>query len=230
MKKFVNLPPPAKNRRQFLKWGAALAGSIGFSAHAMDLKCDFPPTQAVGPYFPGEAKFHKDNDLTSNSGSLNRTIGQIIYMRGKILDQNCRPVVGASVEIWQACASGKYDHSRDTNPAPLDPYFKYWGEDFSNQEGEYSFKSIKPGPYPADKNWMRAPHIHFKVSCMGYRDVVAQMYFKGEPLNDHDLYIKAIAEDQRHLVIPEFLPQPQETGALAGLFNITLHSLRLSQD
>lgn len=53
-----------------------------------------------------------------------------------------------------------------------------------------------PGAYPADKHWIRPPHIHFKISKQGYRSLTTQMYFPDEKLNDADLLLrsKSIAE------------------------------------
>ncbi len=69
-------------------------------------------------------------------------------MRGIVQDLSCRPVAGVNVEIWQACASGRYNNERDPNPAPLDPNFRYWGETFTDAAGAYEFKTILPGAYP----------------------------------------------------------------------------------
>ena len=39
----------------------------------------------------------------------------------RVLDENGRPMPHTLVEIWQANSSGRYIHTRDQHPAPLDP-------------------------------------------------------------------------------------------------------------
>jgi protocatechuate 3,4-dioxygenase beta subunit len=214
------------NRRKFLI-GAALT-SVSLKALASDSCGVFTPAQTAGPFYPGERNFGLDTDLTRVPGSRTRALGQVIYVRGKVLDSDCRPVEGVNVEIWQACASGKYNSPRDPNPARLDPNFKYWAETFTNQNGEYMFKTIRPGAYPAAANWDRPPHIHVRVSKLGYGELVTQMYFKGEPLNDVDDIILDLPRAERDSVIVDFTPSPAEfePGSLMGSFEITLRPVR----
>jgi protocatechuate 3,4-dioxygenase beta subunit len=182
----------------------------------------------LGPFYPGEREFGQDVDLTRVPGSNRRAVGEVIYVKGRIVDHLCRPVVNANVEIWQACASGRYNSPKDPNPASLDPNFRYWAETFTNQKGEYMFKTIIPGVYPADENWDRPPHIHFRVAKTGFRDLVTQMYFKDHPLNDLDLILQGIPGEQRETVIVDFQDSLPgfEPGAKTGFFEIVLRPVR----
>ena len=223
------------NRRAFLKFGASAAGgaavalaSSGAFAKSAAAACGATPPQTPGPFYPGESEFRADADLTQIEGHAQRASGQVALLSGRVVDGACRPVAGAAVEIWQACASGRYDNPKDDNPAPLDPHFKYWGEAFTNADGEYAFKTIKPGAYPAGDSWVRPPHIHFKVTKLGYRELVTQLYFKGEPLNDVDLILLGVPAGERDRVIVEFAPSPGlgDPAAIAGRFDIALRSVR----
>jgi protocatechuate 3,4-dioxygenase beta subunit len=221
----------ANSRRRFLKTGATAAGAMlatGAIAEAIGATCGRTPPQTAGPFYPGESRFTSDTDLTYVPGRTARAQGQVIYIKGRVVDAACRPVVGANVEIWQACASGKYNNPNDPNPAPLDPNFKYWAETFTDAEGRYEFKSIVPGAYPADVDWERPPHIHFKVSQLGFQELVTQMYFRGNPLNDEDLILRRIPAGERQSVIVDFAAAPadHEIGSLVGSFEITLRSVR----
>src|SRR3989441_12578105 len=62
---------------------------------------------------------------------------------GRVVDEECRPVKGAMVEIWQANTRGRYTHVADPNPAPKDPNFLGFGEATTDADGKYSFKTIK---------------------------------------------------------------------------------------
>lgn len=218
------------DRRKFLKLGVGVsAGTLmmgGIMPKALAATCGLTPPQTSGPFYPGEANFTAENDLTRGEGG--RALGQVIYVQGKVTDQNCQPLEGVNVEIWQACASGRYQHSRDPNPAPLDPNFRYWGETFTAADGSYSFKSIIPGAYPAGDGWIRPPHIHVRVTKLGYRELVSQMYFKGNEYNDKDLILLDIPENERGRVIVEFKPAPLgfEPGSLRGEFDLSIRSVR----
>lgn len=215
------------SRRKFLAFGAGTAGAFAFFSpmtKAIAASCGLTPPQTPGPFYPGENLFHQDNDLTQIAGNASRALGQVILIQGRILDAQCKPVEGATVEIWQACASGRYNNPTDTNTAPLDPAFKYWGETSTDAQGMYRFKSIKPGAYPADTDWTRPPHVHFKVSRLGYHELVTQMYFKGDALNDVDQILQAIPAAERSRVIVDF--QPSGADFLTGSFDITLQSVR----
>ncbi len=219
------------NRRNFLKLGSSAAGAILVlkpAQMAFGAACGPTPPQALGPFYPGESQFQPGTDLTFLPGNTLRAEGQVIYVKGKVVDLSCRPVPNANVEIWQACASGKYNNPRDPNPAPLDSHFKYWAETYTSTNGEYSFKTIVPGAYPADVGWTRPPHIHFKISCLGYRDLVTQMYFKGHQLNNEDLILQQISATERDSVVVDFQTAPSdlEPGSLIGNFDITLRSVR----
>jgi protocatechuate 3,4-dioxygenase beta subunit len=213
-------------RRSFLKTvltsgGVAVVGAA--SAKAAELCLQVTPRQTEGPFYPIEDQLDKDVDLTQIKGRFQSAKGEVIYIKGVVQDQNCNPVSGALVEIWQACFSGKYNHPSDPNTAELDPNFQYWGRAVTNAAGEYSFKTILPGAYPADENWIRPPHIHFKVHRLGHAELTSQLYFKGHELNDLDLVLQSLSKSEQEAVLVELR---KEEGKTVGEFNITLRSLR----
>ena len=126
-----------------------------------------------------------DNDLTRNFNKHNEPIGERIVVYGKLLDENLQPIPNSLIEIWQANSGGKYRHSGDTYKAPLDPNFGGWGRCLTDENGNYYFKTIKPGAYPwpnGGNNW-RPAHIHFSIFGLSFlQRLVTQMYFEGDPL------------------------------------------------
>ena len=224
-----------KNRRSFLLKSAGVGAGLGtaiISGTASNAiaagQCLMTPKQTQGPFYPGEAEFTRDFDLTRLSESAPRARGQVVYIIGTVLDQDCNPVPNATVEIWQACHSGKYNNQKDPNPAPLDPNFRYWSEAITKADGKYVFKTIIPGAYPADTNWVRPPHVHYRVTCLGYRELITQMYFGGHALNDKDLILQDIPARERGSVIVNFVPSAPnlEPGTQTGVFNVTLQKVR----
>jgi protocatechuate 3,4-dioxygenase beta subunit len=128
---------------------------------------------------------------------------------GRVLNIKGEPVRGAKLEVWQANAHGRYTHSADANPAPLDPNFEGFAVLKSDAEGRYKFKTIKPGAYPAGPGIVRPPHIHFRLS--GHDDeLVTQLYFDGEPLNEQDRFLQSVPPERRVLLVAKLLPSPAE--------------------
>lgn len=217
------------DRRKLLSRGLVLGGISAFlPLLAKADSCLKTPEQTPGPFYPGDAQFTVSHDLTLLPGHTQRALGTVTHLHGQVLDVDCQPVAGVNVEIWQACASGKYNSPKDPNPAPLDPHFRYWGEAFTDSAGKFYFKTIKPGAYPAAENWDRPPHIHVRASKLGFRDLITQMYFAGEPLNDRDLILLDTPAGQREQLVVNFQPGigPEGDPGLVGQFNLHLTAVR----
>ncbi|MES2965274.1 MAG: protocatechuate 3,4-dioxygenase [Bdellovibrionota bacterium] len=210
-------------KRRILQSGLGAAvffTAIGGARAASPLCGGLTPAQTEGPFYPENTAGEDDTDLTQNG----RALGQVIVVEGVVTDSQCRPVNGALVEIWQACTSGRYDHSGDPNTAPLDPNFQYWGRAVTDANGAYKFKTIVPGAYPAAPGWDRPPHIHFKIAKIGYEELITQLYFKGQKLNDRDRILRAIPALQRDRVISELVLRQGEAIPTA-VFPITLKEI-----
>ena len=203
--------------------GLAFAGLSSVKALAQDV-CGTTPAQPEGPFYPVKDQLDKDNDLTFVEPKRQRSLGQVIYINGQVRDEACLPIAGALVDIWQACASGKYNHPNDPNTAPLDPNFQYWGRALTDTEGRYSFKTILPGAYPAGDGWIRPPHIHYKVSKLGFMELTTQLYFAGERYNDTDLILKRLpAAERKKVIIPLNAGGAEhDPGSKVGTFDVTL--------
>jgi len=134
-------------------------------------------------------------DLTI--GGRGEPIGERMIVTGRITDGEGRPVRRQLVEIWQANAGGRYVHKRDQHPAPLDPNFTGAGRCLTDDEGNYRFVTIKPGPYPwrNHRNAWRPAHIHFSLFGTEFTQrLVTQMYFPGDPLFPLDPIYQSITD------------------------------------
>lgn len=219
------------SRRQLLRNSLSLGGIVAGVASAKAMAsgiltdaCSKTPPQAEGPFYPIKDQADKDNDLTVVKGKTVPAKGTIVYIYGTVVDDKCTPVANALVEIWQACASGKYNHPGDPNPAKLDPNFQYWGKATTDANGKYDFKTIIPGHYPASNTWERPPHIHYKVHALGFHELTTQLYFAGDPLNDKDLILQGLKASERELVIMETTDAGPgfEPGAKKGTFDLSI--------
>jgi protocatechuate 3,4-dioxygenase, beta subunit len=159
------------------------------------------PHQLLGPFFPVASKPSTQDDLTIVEGVDGHAQGEIIEVRGRVLDLRCEPVCGARLTIWQANTFGRYAHPNDSNPAPLDPSFEGFAIVRSGNDGAYRIKTVKPGPYPVSPDWMRAPHIHFEIEGQ-FERLVTQMYFPGEPLNASDRLLMSAPEPELLIAKP----------------------------
>jgi protocatechuate 3,4-dioxygenase beta subunit len=197
----------------------ALSGGLG-TALGQTLKRT--PGEILGPFYPVLKRPEPTGDLTVIPGKTGRATGQPIHVMGRVLNAQGDPVRGARVELWQANAHGRYTHPSDTNPAPLDPNFEGFAVQTTDGEGRYRFKSIKPGAYPANPNWMRPPHLHFEVTGKINR-TITQMYFPGEPLNDKDLLLQNLRQN-REGAIAKVLPPTSdvEPDSLLVVWDIVL--------
>lgn len=137
-------------------------------------------------------------DLTAGPG-WGAPIGERLRIEGRVLDGDGRPVRRQLVEVWQANAAGRYIHQRDRHDAPLDPNFIGAGRCLTDDEGRYSFITIKPGPYPwrNHRNAWRPAHIHFSFFGTEFTQrLVTQVYFPGDPLFPYDPILQSITDER----------------------------------
>jgi len=196
-------------RRSFVKLGV-LGGAAGVTPAVAG---QLPPTPAEvkGPFYPVVAQKDTDFDLTRIEGKDGVAEGKVIVLTGRVVDTAGNPVEDATVDLWQANAAGRYRHPHDPNEAPLDPFFQGWAIVPSGVDGGFKFKTVYPGAYPASDAWTRPPHIHFKVSKRGYVELVTQMYFPGEPLNEGDRLLAGKSGEEQALMIAERIEGEPET-------------------
>ncbi len=174
------------SRRHVMVGATALVGgAVAASAQRL------VPTssQDLGPFYPVRHPRDSDADLTRVRGARGAAQGTPINVIGRLLDRRGNPVRGATIELWQANAVGRYDHPGDTQSiGALDPNFQGYALLATDRDGNFKFRTIKPGAYkiPGD---MRTPHIHLDIKGRSER-LITQMYFPGEALNDSDLLLK----------------------------------------
>jgi protocatechuate 3,4-dioxygenase beta subunit len=120
----------------------------------------------LGPFYRPEAPIR--SDLTYEGLSGNK-----ILLKGRVFKSDCTtPLEDALVEIWHCNTDGEYDNdSKDFNQRAS------WK---TNAEGKYSFTTILPGKYLNGKLY-RPSHIHYRVTEKNSKDLVSQIYFKGDP-------------------------------------------------
>jgi protocatechuate 3,4-dioxygenase alpha subunit len=117
-----------------------------------------------------------------------KTKGERITVKVRVIDGADTPLKDALIEIWQADAAGLYNSPAETRGA-ADPNFTGWGRKATDMTtGECIFETIKPGRVPFRDGRPQAPHITFWIVARGINiGLHTRMYFADED--------KANAED-----------------------------------
>src|SRR5260221_5057127 len=152
-------------------------------------------SQTVGPFFsPGLLR----EDACRNVLTQPETAGERIRIEGRVSDGDGVAVPDAMVEIWQANAHGRYNHSADQGPATLDPSFLGFGRSGTDPDGSYWFETVKPGPVAFDRERLLAPHICVTVVSRGLLNhLLTRLYFEDEPANALDPVLQCVPGDRR---------------------------------
>jgi len=150
------------------------------------LSLDNTISEITGPVFGHSILGERDNDLIHNFAKPGESaIGERIIVYGRVLDERGKAVPGALVEFWQANAGGRYRHKKEGYMAPLDPNFGGCGRTITDEDGFYTFRTVRPGayPWPNGANDWRPAHIHFSIFGHGFAQrLITQMYFEGDPM------------------------------------------------
>ncbi len=205
--------------RRHVLAGLTVGAALLATGRATKAACHLStPLQPEGPFYP-VAIGEDDWDLTHVAGGSGRAEGEVIEITGQVLDGDCKPLPGSIVEVWQANTHGLYDHPRDQpRGRASDPNFQGYARLTTDRDGRYRFVTIVPGAYPAARDWVRPPHIHYKVHDPSGRSITTQMYFAGDPLNDKDLILARLSPAERGSVEVVFDTKTAD-GRRRGTFN-----------
>ena len=154
------------------------------------------PAATEGPFYPTKSMRYADidNDLVKISNVVKQAGGEVLNLRGRVLDTKNKPIKDARVEIWQCDANGHYLHTGDNNAVPPDKAFQGFGHTITNSDGVYTFRTIKPVSYPG-----RTPHIHVKAFANG-RELTTQFYIDEYPENNYDFLFNRMTLEQQEAV------------------------------
>ncbi len=158
---------------------------------ALNHKTDPGATEAtvLGPFFAHGAKEYGYGADLREGATLK---GEDVWVSGRVLTVDGKPVPNALLDIWQAKADGIYDLQTDGE-------FELRGRVKANEKGEYAFASYKPKFYsiPMDgpvgdlvrqtgNHHMRPAHMHAIVSAPGHQQVITHVFVEGDPYLDGD--------------------------------------------
>lgn len=143
----------------------------------------------LGPFFAHGAKEYETGADLREGATMK---GEDVYVCGRVLSLDGKPVPNAALDIWQAKADGIYDVQTEGG-------FELRGRVKANANGEYAFKSYKPKFYsvPVDgpvgdliratgNHHMRPAHMHAIVSAPGYQPVITHVFVENDPYLEQD--------------------------------------------
>ena len=196
-----------------------LSDVLGLSSLVVAINHPMPvgatESTVLGPFYVhGTAEFEYGADLTNNA-TLH---GEPTWVTGRVLSIDGKPIVSATLDVWQARANGVYDIQ---DP---DSEFELRGRLHTNADGRYAFRTYKPAFYgvPTDgpvgeilnrmgRHPMRPAHMHFIVSAPGYQQVISHVFVAGDPYLDSDTVFAV-----KNSLIAEFkkVDSPEEASKL----------------
>jgi hydroxyquinol 1,2-dioxygenase len=143
----------------------------------------------LGPFFAHGAKEYGYGADLREGATMK---GEDVWVSGRVVSLDGKPVANAALDIWQAKADGIYDVQTEGE-------FELRGRVKANARGEFAFASYKPKFYsiPMDGpvgdfirtttgNQMRPAHMHAIVSAPGYQQVITHVFVEGDPYLDGD--------------------------------------------
>ncbi len=149
--------------------------------------------------------------------------GKVMLVKGRVwgLDSK-KPLAYAVIDIWQANAKGRYDNDDPKNP-PAKDLFLNRARILTDETGYYEYETIHPGAYKTGPETWRPSHIHYYARATGYKPLVTQLYFKGDPHNKTDEFIK-------ESLIIELMERKVNGGVIeAGSFDIVLEPAKATR-
>jgi protocatechuate 3,4-dioxygenase alpha subunit len=128
-----------------------------------------------------------------------KTKGERIKIRLKVIDGAAKALTDGLVEIWQADAAGLYNSPSELR-GTSDPNFTGWGRQATDMAtGECTFETIKPGRVPYKDGRLMAPHITLWIVARGINiGLHTRMYFDDEQAaNAEDPVLERIEHSKR---------------------------------
>ena len=139
------------------------------------------PRTIEGPLYVAGAPLREGYDRMDDGSEDG--IATPMFLDGRILDLEGRPIAGALVDLWQADSKGNYSHFD-----PSQSEFNLRRRIITDSHGRYRVRSIVPSGYgcnPAGptqeclnqlgRHGQRPAHIHFFVSAAGYEHLTTQI-------------------------------------------------------
>ena len=152
---------------------------------------------------------HSGWDLLAREHRVRASGARILHLFGQVLKFDGNPVDGATIEIRQHDARGRYP---DGDPAAD---FRGIGRTTTDFEGRYQFRTILP-----DASDQRTALIDAKVTPPAGNVLTTQLYLLDHPANDRDPVYQSLGPAQQAAVSLD--PVERADGELVAGFNFVV--------
>jgi protocatechuate 3,4-dioxygenase beta subunit len=142
----------------------------------------------LGPFHTHDAIEYEHGDSICSAGK-----GEPMLVKCTLKDTDGKPVVGASIDIWETDDTGHYDTQYEGREGP-----DCRGILHSTQDG-FWFKGIRPVPYPVptdgpvgimlrklQRHAYRPSHMHFKINAPGFDELITALFIRGDHYETSD--------------------------------------------
>ncbi|MDP3822277.1 MAG: dioxygenase [Burkholderiales bacterium] len=169
-----------------------LSDVLGLSS-LVDLLGSVPgatPGSVLGPFHTVGSPWRANPaDLTDGNA------GEVVLLRGRVLDILGQPLPQATIDFWQNAANGLYWQMDDTQPQD-----NLRCQMQADAAGRFSIRTIRPQPYqiptdgpawhdvvgPAGRSAWRPAHYHLIVQSPGHRTLVTEVFDAADPYLESD--------------------------------------------
>ena len=145
------------------------------SGAGLDDKKDLKPTvpRELGPFYRSGSPYRAKLTPPFEPGTVLVVTGRIWSFETK------KPLAGAMLDLWQV-DNLTADYSAGNGD------FKNRARLTADENGAFEFETVHPIPYAPSPNFWRSPHIHFIANAPKHRQLVSEMFFKGDAKQDID--------------------------------------------
>jgi protocatechuate 3,4-dioxygenase beta subunit len=145
------------------------------SGARLDDKIVLKPTvpRELGPFYRSGAPYRAKLTPPLEPGTVLVVTGRIWSFETK------KPLPGAALDLWQV-DNQTADYSNGNGD------FKNRARLLTDETGAFEFETVHPIPYAPSPNFWRSPHTHFIATAQKHRQLVSEMFFKGDAKQDID--------------------------------------------
>lgn len=167
-------------RQEFILLSDVLGVSMLVDALNHDRPAGSTENTVLGPFYVSGAPHLENGANICLDGK-----GEPLIVRGRVMDNEGRPVAGATVDVWATNDDGFYD----VQQRELQPENNLRGVFTTDEDGHYWFRTVKPRFYPIPDDGTvgkmlaalgrhpnRAAHLHFIVSAPSFDTVITHIF------------------------------------------------------
>lgn len=201
-------------RQEFILLSDTLGVSMLVDAINHRLPKGATETTVLGPFFvEGQPVEAQGADIARGAP------GQPLYVDARFASMNGKPLMNATVDVWQSDSDGFYDVQRkDLDGSQLRGRFR------TDSEGRVCFWTIMPCAYPipfdgpvgdmlnaTKRHPWRPAHLHFMAAAPGHTTLVTHVFVEGDKYLDSDAVFGV-----KNSLIDAYPEQPANAPAPAG--------------